>query len=101
MRLVELNPNWTSEGDGRSGQGVAFQCPVHRGVCYLAVPFQNPIDGGLRMREGMGKTRDCYWQRTGETFDTLTLTPSIHVLDGPKDQRTTHWHGHITEGDVA
>jgi hypothetical protein len=38
------------------------------------------------------------WHRTGETFDTLTLAPSIHVRDG--ENGPTHWHGHILAGEV-
>lgn len=34
------------------------------------------------------------WKRTGETFDTLTLTPSINA------EAAGHWHGFITNGDV-
>jgi hypothetical protein len=33
------------------------------------------------------------WQRTGETFETLTLAPSIDC------SKWGHWHGLITNGD--
>jgi hypothetical protein len=32
------------------------------------------------------------WQRTGETFETLTLTPSVDC------SAWGHWHGFITNG---
>jgi hypothetical protein len=35
------------------------------------------------------------WQRTGETFDDLTLTPSIDASP------SGHWHGYVTNGQVA
>jgi hypothetical protein len=35
------------------------------------------------------------WQRTGETFETLSLTQSIRRLDGCK------WHGLITNGEIV
>lgn len=105
MKLVDLNPQWLGAGgegvtraDGspapeRHGVGVAFDCPCgnhdeyHR--CY--VPFANPLDGGEQL-EARG------WQRTGETFETLTLTPSIFrkVENGG-----CGWHGFITNGDVS
>jgi hypothetical protein len=53
-----------------------------------------------------------HWLRTGDTFDTLTLSPSIHVLsvsrwdkDNPDDRSKwvaeTHWHGWIVNGEVS
>lgn len=41
--------------------------------------MQNPLD---------------YWERTGDTFDTLTLKPSIQRVGG------CAWHGFITNGEV-
>lgn len=104
MRLVDLNPQFLGAGgegvtraDGspapeRDGVGVEFDCPCgdhaedHR--CY--VPFANPIDGGEQL-ESKG------WQRTGDTFETLTLTPSI--LRNPI-RGGCGWHGFITNGEV-
>jgi hypothetical protein len=37
------------------------------------------------------------WTRTGEDFETLTLTPSIHS-DPAKGG--CGWHGFITNGEV-
>jgi len=34
------------------------------------------------------------WQRTGETFEDMTLSPSIDASN------SGHWHGHITNGEV-
>ncbi len=68
--------------------GISFDCPGHRDVyCRLAVMFANPVDGG----ESYGV--QYQWQRTGDTFETLSLTPSVNVPD--------HWHGHVTNGDVT
>lgn len=104
MRLVDLHPQFLSsggEGITRSdtgepipkteGVGIMFDCPCgnfeeeHR--CY--VPFSNPIGPGPgRDESGRG------WQRTGDTFETLTLTPSIYRING------CGWHGFITNGVV-
>lgn len=106
MKLTDLNPTFVnSGGDGvqerdpatgawvpaplRRGVGVMFDCPCgnraedHR--CY--VPFRNPIDGGPSI-EGRG------WERTGETFETLTTQPSVLRTGG------CGWHGWIRGGEV-
>lgn len=117
MRLADLNPHFLDEAgadlrekfglaadevnealqtisgtprpDMRRGVGLMCDCPCG---CDrpLYVPFRNPLDG-LGAVEGQG------WERTGETFDTITLTPSVN--------RTGHtdscgWHGYITDGHV-
>ncbi|HWB15991.1 MAG TPA: DUF6527 family protein [Vicinamibacterales bacterium] len=74
-----------------NGVGVEFDCPCgnhdeqHR--CY--VPFENPIGGGPT-RQG--------WRREGETFETLTITPSILRN---RARGGCGWHGWITRGDVT
>lgn len=107
MRLADLNPQFLDAGGDdvyttdpetgallpalkRFGVGIAFDCPCgnhdedHR--CY--VPFQVAIDGGPCL-EPKG------WQRTGETFETLTLAPSILRVGG------CGWHGWIRNGEVV
>lgn len=90
MRLIELNPRWWRTCDTRGGQGVSFDCPCCAGKERLAVAFANPTDGrppvitpGMKM-----------WQRVGDTFDTMTLAPSIDA------STHGHWHGFITNGQV-
>ena len=104
MRLSDLNPVFLSHGgEGitdvmtgmpvpkTEGIGVVFDCPCgnheeeHR--CY--VPFSNPMGPGPAVR-GAGKG----WHRQGDTFDTLTLTPSILRIGG------CGWHGFITKGEI-
>ena len=109
-RLVDLNPHWLGHGgEGvlrlnavgayeptprREGVGVLLDCPCgNRDEGHqLYVPFENPLDGGPGIhREG------SVWQRTGDTFDALTLTPSILRMD-PGGCR---WHGYITDGAIV
>jgi hypothetical protein len=83
----------------REGVGVIFDCPCgadgehHR--CY--VPFANPLDGGPP-NDPKGWNSSGGWQREGDTFDTLTLRPSIR-------RNPAHggcgWHGFITKGEVT
>lgn len=99
MRLSELKPKFLGAGGPgvtlhgqpmpeRRGLGVQFDCPCGCGApCF--VPFANPLDGGPQL-EAQG------WQRTGETFETLTLTPSILR----REPRGCGWHGFIRDGEV-
>lgn len=100
-RLVDAEPRFVfSGGEGvtdangqpvpkREGVGVSFACPIHEGYCRVYVPFTNPIDGGP------APDPRITWERQGETFETLTLTPSIKVLGGSEG---CEWHGFIRAG---
>jgi hypothetical protein len=86
-RLAELDPVWvTEEGTEKSG----FLCCCPCGGCdedrLLYVPFKNPIG------PGPVTTREQGWQRTGETFESLTVSPSIRRLEG------CQWHGLLQNG---
>jgi hypothetical protein len=101
MRLIDLNPEWFSSGGAgitetatgrpvplRERVGVELDCPCgcsHR----LYVPFANPPDGLGPTSPGHG------WQRAGETFGDLTLTPSIQ-----RELPNRCWHGFITNGEI-
>jgi hypothetical protein len=97
MRLTELNPRWWAS-EGRHGQGITFRCPhcPPDTVVVLGVAFANPVDGGEPATDPLGPNDIIavrpHWNRTGDTFETLTLTPSI-LFHG-------HWHGFITNGEV-
>lgn len=101
MRLTELDPQWINHGD-RKGVGVRFWNPLRtrpdgssRGM--VRVLFANPIDGGppLPNDDSIASNNDgCRWQRSGDTFETLTLSPSIDEGEGG-------WHGFVTNGGVS
>lgn len=114
MRLVDLNPRWFAQ-DGRSGQGIVFDCPHCPGSkTTLAVAFKNPFDGGLPIplhteelyrlidpAYWLGDARHMevvppgvHWTRDGDTFGTLSITPSVDA------SASGHWHGYITNGEV-
>jgi hypothetical protein len=99
VKLVDLDPHWTRAGKDRHGMGILFVCPVHGEGCHLGVWFRNPLDGGPPYPDSWGGK---LWDRTGDTFETLTLRPSIHVHDTDADgNRTgTHWHGFIRNGEI-
>lgn len=105
MRLTDLSPRWIGgpySGPERRGCGISFDCPVHRSH-RIGVNFANPIDGGAPApdefcRDGSG--RIVRWQRTGETFDTLTLTPSVDASKHTENG-TPCWHGFIQNGEIV
>lgn len=102
MRLIDLNPRWIGAGgdgvysaDGtpakeRHGVGVMLDCPDGCDQ-RLYVPFANPLDGGASL-EPRG------WQRAGDTFETLTLRPSVLRSN---ERGGCGWHGFITNGEVT
>lgn len=96
MRLLALNPRWATDSysapSGGWRLGVTFECPCCKGTSRatrLAVFFANPPDGGVP------PSNRNLWMREGDTFDTLTLTPSIDA------SASGHWHGFIKGGQVT
>lgn len=107
-RLVDLRPRWLRRGGAVDGgvYGVQFDCPCGTppvpcacgeptcpsrdapGCAFsvLHVFFENPLDGGPCVA-APGVTR---WRREGETFETLSLSPSLHAAG--------HWHGFLRNG---
>lgn len=104
MRLTELKPRWVVDAAGRQGMGIGLLCPICKAE-MIAVWFKQPLDGGPPASD-----QKHLWNRTGDSFDNLTLSPSIDA-SGPgaipcSDPRgpdfwDSHWHGHITNGEVT
>lgn len=101
MRLTDLDPRWFGVlrwvGPTPFHVGLTFLCP-HCRKTRIGVGFRPPIDpnnalGMVSSPEGF--LRDSLWMRSGESFDCLTLSPSIDV------SAAGHWHGSITNGEVA
>ncbi len=98
--LLDLNPEWVGYGEGRHGMGIYFDCPH----CFelggedrqyarrLLIWFANPVDGGPPATPS--QLPAPRWKRKGETFDVLTLSPSIN------DSHSGHWHGFIRAGKI-
>lgn len=96
MRLQHLSPAFVGAGGPgvfdinhqsvppRTGVGLSFVCPKCRHESYVA--FDNPLDGGIPHVSPQQAT----WHRTGETFETLILSPSI-MHSSPNCM----WHGFI------
>jgi len=95
-RLSDLNPSWISS-NGRVGMGIAFDCPccVDAGRPFrqrIPVFFAQPVDGGA---PDAVHAPDRLWERQGDTFETLTLSPSVDASG------YGHWHGFVRDGQVS
>lgn len=102
MKLTDLNPSFLGaggEGITRNGEPVPRRegvmlwcdCPCGTPECAIAVHFANPLDGGPPIS-------DHHWMREGDTFETLTLRPSI--FKNPA-KGGCGWHGFLTNGEMV
>ncbi len=76
-RLVDCNPRWVSgryHGAEGPPRGVHFDCPEGHGGCSHTIPFTPALDG---TPAESWQQNGAIWQRSGDTFETLTLSPSI------------------------
>jgi len=99
IRLIDLSPAWIDYQD-RHGLGVAYNCILSHCDWRLWTLFKNPLDGGpawpgnsrsliLEVFPGERSQKwpgykivgcgTCRWERSGETFETLTLSPSVNA----------------------
>lgn len=98
MKLLDLNPRWI--GMDSILTGISFLCP-HCKTTRLAVHFSNPIDPNGWLQKGVTRHHYPYeWQRTGDSFESLTLTPSVDAFS-PAIGADGHWHGFITNGEIT
>ena len=97
VRLVTLDPKWIDHGD-RCGLGISFNCMTSHCKGRQWILFKNPLDGGpayegtctklmaemIADEEWTGRDRGCgtiRWQRDGESFESLSLSPSVNAHD--------------------
>lgn len=93
MKLENLNPKWVTDAWGHHSDakfGITFKCPH----CSkrLGVMFKNPIGETNQDALWAIPIASLKWDRKGETFESLSLSPSIDVKG--------HWHGYIRNGQV-
>ncbi len=79
-RLVDCNPRWCHY-TGRETDAidaVSFDCPEGHEGCSHTIPFTPALDGSNRP---VMQRNGAQWQRgPGDTFETLTLSPSIRRI---------------------
>lgn len=114
MKLLELEPRWFDvPGVGGAIDGVSFRCPcaaclanpakqVRLGVQFTPIGVDRVV-AAMTQKEKLRHVHELgtfdvppgiIWKRTGETFETLTLSPSINA------EASGHWHGFITKGEI-
>lgn len=95
MKLTDLNPSWMYVGPKdvptQIDVGIEFDCPCLKCGTRCAVPFDVALDGVATPWGAKG------WQRSGVTFETLTLQPSIWRVTPPH----CGWHGFLTNGELT
>ncbi len=100
MKLTELGPRWVGIHNWSSDSifriGLSFRSPLTGQ--RLAVLFKPAIDpDGLMAKYGWGDffPEARKWDRTGDTFEALTLSPSLDF--------SAHgdWHGFIKNGELT
>ena len=96
MRLSELDPKWIQPISFavQVPTGVSFLCP-HCQKLRLAVNFKQPIDPEGWLKNTNWRAIEPAWDRAGETFGDLTLSPSVDFAEHG------HWHGHIQNGIIS
>lgn len=90
-RLVDCDPRWVTGRyaghDDDVPRGIHFDCPEGHEGCSIAVPFTPALDGTPNESWQGNK---ALWQRTGDTFETLTLSPSIRREPSAADSCACH-----------
>jgi hypothetical protein len=77
--LVDLNPKWIVRDDGHRC-GIRFDCPEGHRECWHTIPFTPSLEGTA---VASWYSSGAQWQRTGDTFETLTLTLSPSIRREP------------------
>ena len=107
LRLVELDPRWLIK-DGRR-VGFIFRSPADpkwfQSCIFERMTFKEQCallrELGLTTEEDDWPLNvqtcnpDCAWTPTGDSFDNLSVTPSIDGSAGGL------WHGFVTKGEIV
>jgi len=95
-RLTDLEPRWVTpiRFSVQLPTGVSFLCPCC-GTQRLTINFRQPIDPDNLLSDTGWRAVEPAWDRTGDSFETLSLLPSIDF------HASGHWHGHITNGMIS
>ncbi len=91
-KLAELAPQFV-RWDGRepgaehgAADAIRFLCPEGHEDCSHTIPFTPALDGASKPSP---QQNGAHWQRRGDTFETLVLSPSIRCTGW------CHFHGFI------
>jgi len=84
-RLSECSPHWVQYNgkEDSSPDAVYFECPEGHVDCKHIIPFTPSLDGSA---QPIKQSNGVQWQRTGDTFENLTLSPSIRRIPRHADK---------------
>lgn len=89
-RLVDLNPKWVEVHGTGEVYGIRYNCPCRSAACEMGgwsvVPTKSNFLGKPSSADAVARG----WDITGDSFENITLAPSIHHVG--------HWHGFLTNG---
>ncbi len=74
--LVDCNPHFVESNGVLCA--VYFECPEGHEGCKHVIPFTPAMDGSATSWHG--QNGGAMWQRSGDTLETLTLSPSIRRI---------------------
>lgn len=86
LKLSDLNPKFGATNGVRTH--IIFDAPgcQHEDKCRIVIPFAG---------ESL-----CKWQKTGDDFTSLTLSPSIWFNKGQKNPTTCDVHFFVRNGEI-
>lgn len=90
VKLTTLHPKWVIHGENNQEHGLQFDCPEGHPSCWHTVPFTPDLAGNVA---ATWQQNGAVWSRVGETFETVSLQPSIRSSCG--------FHGYITLGEAT
>lgn len=99
-RLADCNPHWVQwhGKEDAAPDAIYFECPEGHDSCKHVVPFTPALDGSA---QSVKQFNGAQWQRTGDSFETLTLSPSIRRIPRHANREAAIAAGclpeHITE----
>ncbi len=74
-RLVDCNPHFVKRED--KSCALYFECPEGHVDCKHVIPFTPGLEGEAVTSANWYGREGVVWQRSGDTIETLTLSPSI------------------------
>lgn len=95
-RLVDCDPQWIEEHREAGEHGkihyFRFDCPEGHVDCVHVIPFSPRLNGAPYT-----DSQQPTWQRTGDTFETISLSPSIRRIQRYPDKAAAITAGCIEE----
>lgn len=96
-RLADCNPRWrtwSGRDENEPADAIMFECPEGHADCHHTIPFTPALDGSV---QPVKQTNGAQWQRTGDTFEALSLSPSIRRIPRHADKGAAIAAGCIAE----